>query len=138
MDLTQIPFHSLLGLERSSKTGFVFSFPDDEKYTNHIGIVHASALTSLAEITSGECIVLLSKSLPFEIVPVVCRLETRFKHPAEGAIHSRYLLKDEEFETCARRLEARGKATLAVEVEVCTSNGQQVLTGTVNYFISKK
>lgn len=138
MDITQIPFHSLLGVERSSQEGFVFSLPNDEKYTNHLGIVHASALASLAEITSGECLLSLSKNLSYEIVPVVGRLEIRYKNRAEGAVHSRYLLTDEEHEAFNRRLESRGKATLAVEVEVCDSEGTQALTGTVGYIVWKK
>ena len=138
MDITQIPFHSHLGIERSSQAGFVFSLPNDEKYTNHLGIIHASALASLAEITSGECLLSLSKNLSYKIVPVVVRLDIRYKNRAEGVVHSRYQLSDEENEVFNRRLESRGKATLTVNVEVCDSEERQVLTGTVHYLVWKK
>ncbi len=54
MDVTKLPFNHLIGLELADPgSDFLVSLPDDVKYTNHLGTVHASALFAVAEAASG-------------------------------------------------------------------------------------
>ena len=49
MDVTKIPFNALIGLAHSDEPKYLLMLPVDEKYTNHLGTVHAGALFALAE-----------------------------------------------------------------------------------------
>ena len=54
MDVSQLPFNHYIGLELASQeSGFLVSLPEDPKYTNHVGTVHASALLAVAEAGSA-------------------------------------------------------------------------------------
>ena len=84
MDVTQLPFNRLIGLESSAAdSGLLVSLPDGPQYTNHLGTVHAAALLAVAEAGSGA---FLARRLGGEtgLVPVVRRLESKFRRPATG------------------------------------------------------
>ena len=113
MDVTQLPFNRLIGLESSAAdSGLLVSLPDGPQYTNHLGTVHAAALLAVAEAGSGA---FLARHLGGEtgIVPVVRRLESKFRRPA------------------------RGRVSAAVPVEVVDQAGIVVLSAVVEWFISR-
>lgn len=138
MEITELPFNSFIGIKRSSRDGFVLALTGDKKYSNHIGTVHASALVALAEATSGECLVELSKRFDFDVVPLVRRLETKFRKPAIGSIHSKYKIEDGKKEEFLNQLQNKGRSVLPIQVEVHDENGTLALTATVDWFVSKK
>lgn len=44
MDVLQLPFNRLIGLELANPdSGFLVCLPDKLQYTNHLGTVHGSA-----------------------------------------------------------------------------------------------
>ena len=63
MDVTELPFNRLIGLEAApSQSGFLVSLPDRSQYTNHLGTVHASALLAAVpmEVVDTDGVVVLS------------------------------------------------------------------------------
>ena len=54
MKITDLPFNWLIDIKLSADTAYLLSLDDKENDTNHLGTVHASALFSLAEATSGH------------------------------------------------------------------------------------
>ena len=54
MDVTDLPFNALIGIERAEANNALLRLPSDPRYLNHLGSVHASALLALAEASSGE------------------------------------------------------------------------------------
>ena len=138
MEITELPFNSFIGIERSTKDGFILALPDDKKYTNHLRTVHASALVALAEATSGECLVELSKRFFFDVIPLVRRLETKFRKPANGGIHSKYRIEDGKEEEFLNQLQNKGRSILPIQVEVYDESGTLSLNAVVDWFVSKK
>ena len=54
MDISQLPFNQLIGLELASPdSDLLISLPAGVQYTNHLGTVHGSALLAVAEAGSG-------------------------------------------------------------------------------------
>ena len=49
MDVTDLPFNALIGIERAEANNALLRLPSDTRYLNHLGSVHASALLALAE-----------------------------------------------------------------------------------------
>ena len=68
-----------------SGSGFLVSLPDGPQYTNHLGTVHASALLAAAEAGSGAFLVRQFGEAS-GYLPVVRRLEAKFRKPPGGAL----------------------------------------------------
>jgi acyl-coenzyme A thioesterase PaaI-like protein len=137
MDVTQLPFNRLIGLElAAADSGFLVGLPDGPQYTNHLGTVHAGALLAVAEAGSGALLVRhLGGRAGF--VPVVRRLESKFHRPASGRVWARASVRPEEVARWSAELEARGRASVAVPVEVVDTAGSVVLSAVFEWFIAR-
>ena len=85
MDITHLPFNHFIGIETcEGNTEGIFQLSADQKYLNHVGTVHASALYALAEASSGE---FLSRNLRIEIesiFPILRRADIKEKSGKRG------------------------------------------------------
>jgi acyl-coenzyme A thioesterase PaaI-like protein len=136
MDVTQLPFNRLLGLVPAADSEFLVALPAGPQYANHIGTVHAGALLAVAEAGSGA---FLAQALgPADgFVPVVRRVEAKFRKPAAGRVSARAVVPAGEVARWADDLAARGRVSAAVPVEVVDATGSVVLSATVEWFISR-
>jgi acyl-coenzyme A thioesterase PaaI-like protein len=137
MDVTQLPFNRLVGLEpAAADSGFLVSLPDGPQYTNHLGTVHASALLAVAEAGSGAFLLdRLGDAAGF--VPVVRQLEAKFRRPASGRVSARAVVAPEEVARWISELADRGRVLATVPVEVVDAAGMVALLATVEWFISR-
>ena len=137
MDVTQLPFNRLVGLiPASAGSGFLVTLPTGPQYLNHVGTVHASALLAVAEAASGAFLLdRLGDASGF--VPVVRRLEAKFRRPASGEVSARAAVAPEEAARWASELASRGRVLAAVSVEVVDAVGTVVLSATVEWFIAR-
>ena len=85
--VTELPFNSFLGIQTGGDSAHVLRLPSGRQYLNHLGTVHASAQLALAEASSGEFLLKYFGSTQ-GIVPVVRRMEAKFRKPANGSIIS--------------------------------------------------
>jgi acyl-coenzyme A thioesterase PaaI-like protein len=137
MEVTQLPFNRLVGLEpAAAESGFLVSLPEGPQYSNHLGTVHASALLAVAEAGSGAFLLDRFGDVA-GLVPVVRRLEAKFRRPATGRISARAAVADEEAARWASALAGRGRVWAAVPVEVVDAAGTVVLSATVEWFIAR-
>jgi acyl-coenzyme A thioesterase PaaI-like protein len=137
MEITELPFNRLIGLEvAAAGSGFLVSLPDGPQYTNHLGTVHASALLAVAEAGSGAFLLRhLGSGEGF--VPVVRRLEAKFRKPASGRVSARASVPPEEVARWSAELAARGRVSVSVPVEVVDASGGVVLSASVEWFIAR-
>jgi acyl-coenzyme A thioesterase PaaI-like protein len=137
MDVTQLPFNKLIGLEAApAESGFLVSLPDSPNYTNHLGNVHASALLAVAEAGSGAF--LLQQFGGYSgFVPVVRRVEAKFRKPGTGRISARCLAASEDVAGWRAELSARGRVLASVPVEIVDAAGMVVVSATVEWFIAQ-
>src|SRR5262245_46964725 len=138
MDVTRLPFNQLLGLEASAPdSGFLVSLPAGPQYANHLGTIHAGALLAVAEAGSGAYLVRhLGSGEGF--VPVVRRLEAKFRKPASGRVAARASVPPEEVARWSVELAARGRVSASVPVEVVDARGVVVLSAVVEWFIARR
>jgi acyl-coenzyme A thioesterase PaaI-like protein len=136
MDVTQLPFNRLIGLEADADGDRLVTLPDGPQYTNHLGTVHASALLAVAEAGSGAFLVRhLGSGDGF--VPVVRRLEARFRKPASGPVSARAAVPDGEVARWSQELTDRGRVLASVPVGVVDAAGDVVLSAVVEWFIAR-
>jgi acyl-coenzyme A thioesterase PaaI-like protein len=137
MDVTQLPFNRLVGLETgASGSGFLVCLPDGPQYTNHLGTVHAGALLAVAEAGSGAFLMQQFGS-GVGFVPVVRRLEAKFRKPARGRISARCPVELQEVERWSAELAARGRVLAPITVELVDDAGVIVLSALVEWFIAR-
>jgi hypothetical protein len=138
MNITELPFNRFMGITVSEKDGMALALPGELRYTNHLGTVHASALLALAEASSGDYLLKEFAHLGFEVVPVVRRLEAKFRKPALGAIFSKVNVAPAQREAFLSTLAQKGRALLEITVDVFDEKDTYVLAVTVEWFIGKK
>jgi acyl-coenzyme A thioesterase PaaI-like protein len=134
--VTELPFNRFVGLEQTDEPAKLLRLPTGGQYLNHLGTVHASALLSLAEATSGEFL-LRHFGSSAGVVPVVRRLEAKFRKPANGAVTSAANAAPEALAQLDADLAAKGRALIPVTVELHDDGGAHVLTATVDWFIQR-
>jgi len=138
MDITKLPFNELIGLARSESSGFLLRLPSELRYTNHLGTVHASALMSLAEASSGEVLIQSLGDIEDSIIPVVRRFECKFRRPAQGSVHSKATLTDEAISALRASLTATRRATIEVTVDIYDSSDTHIMTATAEWFVATR
>ncbi len=133
--VTELPFNRHIGLEAGGEGEELLRLPEGERYLNHLGTVHASALLALAEASSGELLLKHFGSAE-GVVPVVRRLEAKFRKPAHGAVGAKAFIDAEELAQLQVNLASKGRAVLSVAVELYDSTGAHVMSATVEWFLA--
>jgi len=137
MKVTELPFNRFVGLQTADVPGQVLKLPAGEQYLNHLGTVHASAQLALAEASSGEF--LLRAFGPVDgIVPVVRRLEAKFRKPAKGSVTSSVTVPPEAIEQLRAELAAKGRALIRIPVELHDETSAHTLSASVEWFIARE
>ena len=134
--VTELPFNSFLGIQAGSDSTHILRLPSGNQYLNHLGTVHASALLALAEASSGEYLLRHFGSSD-GIVPVVRRIEARFRKPAMGAVTSIAKVDPDALIQLDADLAARGRALITIVVELYDAARTHALTGSVEWFIQR-
>ena len=136
INVTELPFNSFLGIQAATKPPELLRLPAGGQYLNHLGTVHASAQLALAEASSGEFLLRhLGDMTGF--VPVVRRLEAKFRKPAHGAIASTVSTPPEALEQLRADLTAKGRALVSIAVELHDESGAHTLSASVEWFIAR-
>lgn len=136
MDITQLPFNRLLGIEHSRHDGFVLSLPAGDQYTNHLGTVHAGALMALAEAASGEALLGAIGHLADPVVPVVRRFECKFRKPASGSISAKAGIPETARDQLLSDLATKRRSLIGITVELYDGSGLHCLSATVEWFVA--
>jgi len=132
----ELPFNSLLGIQVATKPSKLLRLPSGDQYLNHLGTVHASAQLALAEASSGEFLLRHFGSIE-SIVPVVRRLEAKFRKPATGAVTSTATVAPTALEQVDAELASKGRALISIMVELHDESGTHTLSATVEWFIQR-
>lgn len=131
----ELPFNQHLGLKIADDPAKVLQLPAGGQYLNHLGTVHASAQLALAEASSGEFLLRAIGGMT-GIVPVVRRLESKFRKPAHGVIIST-ATAPEGIEGLRTELKTKGRALITVLVELHDEAGAHTMSASVEWFVTR-
>jgi thioesterase domain-containing protein len=103
-----------------------------EPNINHVGMIYAGALFTVAEVPGG---VLFGSAFDISrFYPVVGDLQIRFVRPARTAVTVDARMTEEEIDRITAELESAGKAKYVLEQEVVDAEGVVVATTRGTYF----
>ena len=137
MDVTKLPFNEFIGLKYSDNPRYLLMLDDKPAYRNHLNTVHASAQFALAEATSGYFLLEQFTELS-DIVPVVRKVETKYRKPTAGVLYSSAKLLNIEKSDFIEALNQKGRALLNVEISLFSVDNILVMQSVFEWFIAKK
>ena len=136
MNVFELPFNKYIGLEKSSDSDYLLMLNEKEEYLNHLSTVHASALFALAEATSGFFLLNEFQELK-NILPVVRKVETKYKKPALGKIFSKANFVDTNKVKILEELNIKQRILITVRVLLYNSEKVNVMQSDFEWFIVK-
>ncbi len=121
-----IPFLGKVGTRIDHiERGFArVSLPEDPTNTNHVGILHAGALFTLAE-TAGGVTVMSHEELLGQTF-LIKSAEIRYLRRASGEIHAECRIPEADIEAVLSALNTEGKTSLTALVTVKDASGEVV------------
>jgi acyl-coenzyme A thioesterase PaaI-like protein len=134
--VTDLPFNRHVGIQKSSTSEGLVELPSGEQFLNHIGTVHAGAQLALAEACSGEFL-LNTLANEMGMVPVVRRVEAKFKKPANGRVTAKINTLLTVIDQSLAELSEKGRCLLTVHVDVHDERGQHSLSSSFEWFITR-
>ena len=136
MDVTKLPFNHFIGLKISNKSDCLLMLDNRTEYRNHLDTVHASAQFALAEATSGHFLLNEFSELT-GIVPVVRKVEIKYRKPATGSIFSKANFLETEKKEVLEALSQKGRAILKVEASLFDETEKLIMQSVFEWFITK-
>lgn len=137
MNVLNLPFNQILLLKPSDLPDTILMLDDQVKYQNHLGTVHASAQYALAEATSGEVLERNFGDWNGAYLPVVRRVDVKYKNPAKGRLFSTGFIDAERAIKAKEELSAKGRTLVDVVVKVVDEGKNVTFESTFTWFIAK-
>lgn len=131
----ELPFNNFLGIQPASNAENLLQ--SGNKYLNHVGTVHASAQLALAEASSGEFLLRHFGSAD-GLMPVVRRMEAKFRKPANGTLISTASAAPEALARLDAELSSKGRSTISIAKEIYDESNAHALSATFDWFIQRK
>jgi thioesterase domain-containing protein len=103
-----------------------------EPNINHVGMIYAGALFTVAEVPGG--VLFLSAFDVSRFYPIVGDLQIRFLRPAMTDVTVDARMSEDEIARVTGDLEDQGKAKYVLAQEVVDAQGQVVATTSATYF----
>lgn len=137
MDVTQIPFNKFIAISPANADACALELAFTDQMQNHLGTFHASAQFALAEACSGLALQRHFPHLANAVVPVLRKSEVKFKRPAQSTIRARAHLDTATVDAFEDQLSKKGRATIAVPVEIADQEGNVTLAGSYEWYVQK-
>jgi acyl-coenzyme A thioesterase PaaI-like protein len=135
--VTELPFNTLLGIRPASDAAHLLQLPSGNQYLNHLGTVHAGAQLALAEASSGEFLLKHFGSSD-GLVPVLRRVEAKFRKPANGSIVSTASAAPEALARLDAELSSKSRFVISITVETYDESGAHTLSATFEWFVQRE
>ena len=137
MDELDLPFNNFVGIIDADEDEFLLALPESDNYFNHLKTVHASALFSLAEASSGKFLLIEFADLKFQIIPLLRKASVKYSKSVNGVIKSKGALVGKSKETIVDELTNKSRTLIDVEVTLFSESGEKVMTSVFQWFVSK-
>lgn len=131
-----IPLSQFFGFENAEKEGYIFKMEAKKECFNHLGIMHAAALFSLAEGTSGQYLLDEFKDFDLDIIPVVRKAEVKYSKPGNETVYSKAKFLDCNVTELHQELTSRKRVNMKVQVNLFTVKGEKIMSSVFDWFVA--
>lgn len=136
MDLTSLPFNAHVGILPATSDDHLLRLPGAPHLLNHLGTVHASALFSLAEASSGE---FLNRQVAAtgrqDIGAVVRKAECKYSSPASGELTSASPTEPDALQEAIRSLEDGKRTLFTIDIDLHDTSGTRIARFSFTWFL---
>lgn len=139
MNILDIPFHKLIGIKKAEYgDDFIYQLDFREEYLNHLGILHASALYTLADASSGEFLHQNFKDYTLDIIPVIRSAEAKYLKPATGHVFSKAAFIESSVDEILQELKSKKRVQIKVRVDIFDQKGVKIMTTILEWLVTGK
>ncbi len=139
MHVTDLAINRAMGMQLAPHgCDHIVTLPASALLLNHVGSVHASVQFALAEAGSGELLLQHLGAAQDQVLAVLRTSSIKFRKPAHGELRAAARFLDTGPETLSAELESRGRALVAVLVEVTDTQGVVTMTGQFDWFLQRQ
>ena len=131
-----VMFARLLGIRREP-AGELMQLGLTDQVQNHVGSMHASAQFALAEVSSGNLLRRRFPSLQEQTVAVVRRAEIKYSKPVNSTLTAFPYIEKADEQKLLQQMSSKGRALLAVHVELKSESGEIATYAVYHWFITK-
>ena len=111
--------------------------PLTENVQNHVGSMHASAQFALPEISSVDFLRQQFEDLQDKVIAVVRRAEIKYSKQVNSTLTAFPYIEKADEQKLLKQLDSKGRALLAVHVELKTQCGEVATYAVYHWFITK-
>lgn len=135
LHILDLPFNQFMEISVSDEEPHALVLPRGERYTNHVGTVHAAALYALGEACCGHRLLLAIEGRTDRYVPLLRRSAVKYQKPAHGALIARPEAKDGAIEKLLSDLNERGRSLITIEAEIEDEKGEVVMAASYDWYV---
>ena len=135
MNVLNIPYNTFLGLKNSEDPDYWLELPESSHMLNHLNTVHASAQFALAEATSGKILAHTFSDISMRVIPVVRRVDVKYKQPATGLLRSKASIPEDAIVKVREELPRKKRLVIPVHVKIVDAEQHVTMTATFDWFI---
>jgi len=137
--VTDLAINRAMGMRLApAGSDHIVTLPASALLLNHVGSVHASVQFALAEAGSGELLLQHLGAAQDQVFAVLRTSSVKFRKPAHGELRAAAHFADTDAETLSANLTSRGRALVAVLVEVADTQGVVTMTGQFDWFLQRQ
>src|SRR5262249_32028324 len=134
MHVTDLAINSAMGMRLAlAGRDHILELPESAPLINHVGAIHASVQFALAEAGSGEFLRRQLGQSQEHVLAVLRTSPVKFRKPAHGELRAIVQFADID----AAELASRGRALVAILVEVADTHGVVTMSGQFDWFLQR-
>jgi acyl-coenzyme A thioesterase PaaI-like protein len=137
MNVLDLPYNNYIGLKDADEDKYLLELPESKKYLNHLKTVHAGALFSLAEASSGKFLLNEFADIKFPIIPMLRKATVKYSKAVKGTVRSRGKLLDRKKEFVINELEMKSRALIDVVITLYSKKNEKVMSAVFQWFVTK-
>ena len=139
MHVTDLAINSAMGMQLApAGRDHILELPESALLINHVGTIHASVQFALAEACSGEFLLRQLGEAQEQVFAVLRTSTVKFRKPAHGDLRAIAQFADADAAQWSAALASRGRALVAILVEVADTQGVATMTGRFDWFLQRQ
>ena len=139
MNALEVPFNKYVGLQYAdTEDDSILKLVQREEYLNHLGTLHASLLFTIAEATSGEFLFRKFKDYELDVIPVVRKVEIKYRKPGNGTVFSKADFFDTDSAEIIEELNNKKRVIIKVRVDIYNDQNDKLVSSVIDWFITMK